>query len=495
MELRHEVVSSLRWSAAAKLGGQILNWAITIFVIRLLVPGDYGLMAIANVFMGLLGIVAEMGFGASLIQVTNLEADRIRRLFGAALLVNCAMFLVLVAGAPLIARFYDEGRLTLVVQISALQFLIATICLVPDALLRRSLQFKKLSAIEIVSGLSGNIATLVLASLGKGVWALVIGGLAATSLRAMLLQATAGRRVMPSFRLAGTRSLVSFGANVTSMRFLAYAFTQCDTLIAGKVLGKDGLGHYSVAVHLATLPMQRISTIINDVAFPAFSRIQNDRRAVATNLRLAIRMMSLIAFPMLWGLASVTPELVRIAMGPKWIDSIIPLQIVSAVIPLRMVNSIVSTATVGSGHADIGFKTSVIAMLIAPPAFYLGAQFGIIGLAVAWLFVTPLVVYTNVSRSSPRVGVSLQDVLHDIARPGLASLLMAIGVYACRFATSGLGDGGRVAILIATGVLLYVVATVLVNGHSAVQAMEIFAPRIVSTRLRRVFDAVRRFHL
>lgn len=492
-ELRHEVVSSLRWSAAAKLSGQIVNWAITIVVIRLLVPGDYGLMAIANVFMGLLAIVAEMGFGASLVQVANLQAQRARQLLGVALLVNLGVFLTLVAMAPIIGRFYNEVRLTPVVQVLALQFPIATLCLVPDALLRRSLRFKKLSAIEIASGMSGNLATLTLALLGKGVWALVIGALAGTIVRAIVLQATAETRVTPSFRLSGTRSLVSFGANVTSMRFLGYLFTQCDVLIAGKILGKHGLGLYSVAVHLATLPMQRISTILNDVAFPAFSRIQGDRRAVATNLRLAIRMMSLIAFPMLWGLASVAPELVHLAMGPKWLESIIPLQIVAIVIPLRMVNSIVSTATVGTGHADIGLKTALIAIVIALPAFYLGARCGIIGLAVAWLFVTPLVVYTNVSRASPRIGVSLSDVLIDMVRPGLASLVMVIGVYACRLATGGWSNGGRVAILVVVGVVLYVICTVLINPRSAMQAIAILAPPIFSARVQRVFDSIKRF--
>ena len=163
------------------------------------------------------------------------------------------------------------------------------------------------------------------------------------------------------------------------------------------------------------------------------------------------------------------------------------------VIPLRMVNSIVSTATVGTGHADIGFKTSVIAMLIAPPAFYVGARLGVTWLAVAWLFVTPLVVYVNVSRASPRIGVSVRDVLHDMARPSLAALLMVMGVYACRFPTSRLGDGGRVTILIVTGALLYVVTTVIVNGRSAVQAIDIIAPRTVSTRLQGIYGTVRRF--
>ncbi len=492
-DLRHDVVSSLRWSALAKFGSQVISWAITIVVIRLLVPGDYGLMAIANVFMGLLGILAEMGFGASLVQATNLEPDRIRRLFGAALLVNGAMYFALVAGAPLIAYFYHEPRLTLVVQVSAVQFLIGTVCLVPDAILRRSVRFRKLSTIDMASGLSGNLSTLVLALLGKGVWALVIGGLVAATLRAVLLQATVRDRVMPSFRLGGTRSLVSYGANVTSMRFLSYAFTQCDTLIAGKVLGKDILGLYFVAVHLATLPMQRISTVINDVAFPAFSRIQGDPRAVSANLRLAVRMISLIAFPMLWGLASVAPELVHIAMGANWTKSIVPLQIVAVVIPLRMVNAIVATATVGTGHAGIGLKTSVIAMLIALPAYYLGAQFGIVGLAIAWLFITPLVVYVNVYRSSTKIGISIGNVLHDMARPGFAALLMAIGVYVIRLATERLSDDARAVILIAGGTVLYVAATVLVNGRSAAQAIDILAPQSAAVKFRKIYDIVRRF--
>ena len=491
-DLRHDVVTSLRWSAFAKFGGQLASWAITIFVIRLLVPGDYGLMAISNVFMGLLAIVAEMGFGASLIQATELNRARIRQLFGAAVIANVGIFLTLVASAPLIARFYAEPRLVFIVQVSAIQFLIGTISLVPDALLRRSLAFKKLSVIEVGSALCGNACTLACALSGRGVWSLVLGALAGAGMRAILLQSAVRDRITPSFHLTGIRSLIAFGANVTSTRIIWYLFTQCDTLIAGKVLGKEALGLYSVAVHLATLPMQRLSSIINDVAFPAFSRIQSDRRAVTDNLRLAVRLIALLAFPVLWGLASVAPELVRLAMGARWVDATVPLQIVAIVIPLRMVNAIVSTATVSTGHAGLGLRISVLSTLIAPPVFYVGAQFGIIGLSIAWLGLTPILTGINVYRSTSRVHVSIKQIVHDMARPACAALLMAIGVYAVRLLTDGFGDGARVTALIVAGAAFYFAATVMVNREVALKAIGLMIPRSWITAGLRVYEKLRK---
>jgi hypothetical protein len=295
--IKASVVSSLRWTAMAKLCGQVVSWAITLVVIRLLAPGDYGLMAMVTVVIGLLAMVAEMGFGASLVQSATLDRDRVRDLFGVALVLNLLFMGALMAAAPLVARFYGEPRLTFVMQVACVQFALNGLAVVPDALLRRAMRFRALSLIEIGSGITGNLVTLALALDGRGVWSLVVGSLVVALARAILLQAVHPQREMPRFDWRNARGMVGFGAGVTTTRILSYFSGQADVLVGGRVLGRDALGIYSVALHLATLPMQRVTSIINDVAFAAFAKIQHDVRAVSQNLLLGIRLLALISFP------------------------------------------------------------------------------------------------------------------------------------------------------------------------------------------------------
>jgi len=126
------------------------------------------------------------------------------------------------------------------------------------------------------------------------------------------------------------------------------------------------------------------------VAFSAFAEIQHDKHAVGANLRLAVRLIAFLAFPSLWGFAAVAPEIVHLAMGPQWLGTILPLQIIAMVIPLRMIGTIVNTTTISIGRVDIAMITTLIAVLLAPPLFYFATRYGIIGLSMTWLIVTPL---------------------------------------------------------------------------------------------------------
>ena len=158
----------------------------------------------------------------------------------------------------------------------ALQFLLMIFAVIPSAQLSRQLQFRTLSVTELSAAVAGSLTTLTLALAGAGVWALVVGGLLTTLWTSIALNVAAPFLKWPRLSLTGTRSLVFFGGKVTLSRLLWLTYSQADVVIVGRLLGKDELGVYSVALHLASLPAQRLNAIVNQVSFPAFARIQGD---------------------------------------------------------------------------------------------------------------------------------------------------------------------------------------------------------------------------
>lgn len=474
--LKTQVMSALRWSAIAKFGGQLINWAITLFVMRLLVPADYGLVAMLSILFMFLGMLGEMGFGSSITQSPTLDEREIRQTFGAALLVNLAICGLLVLAAPSIAGFYDEPRLVDMARVAALGFVGAGMMPVYSGLLQREMRFRTSAQIEIVSGIVNNVATLVFALAGLGAWSLILGNLIATPLRVVMFFFSATRFYWPSFRFGDTRRLWSFGGNVLITRVLWYWSSQADVLIAGKFLGKEALGLYSVAVHLASLPMQRAAGIINGVAFAAFAKIQHDPRAVAHNTRLGVRLMAFVTFPVLWGIGAVAPELVNIAIGPAWTQSILPLTLVALTIPFRMIGSIVSTTVMSMGRVDIAMWTTLAGACIAPPLFFVGARYGIVGLSVAWLAVTPLMFTLNMFRALPILGVSKRAVFAEIWRPLLSAAAMFVAVEGLRRLLVGFGDAPRFAVLVASGAAIYCACTWLMNRTATIEALVLIFP-------------------
>lgn len=478
MTLKTEVVRGLKWTAGAKFGGQLITWGITIFVMRLLAPADYGLMAMASVFIVLLAMFVDMGLGAALVQVAEINTENMRKAFGILLLTNGMLWAGLSLAAPLIASFYGEPRLTLVLRVLALQYLLTPFYTLPDVLLQRRLEFRQRSLIELGSAVIGSLATLVLALNHYGVWALVLGNLAGTVWRTLAVNGVEPFRHLPLLAWRDMRALLSFGGNVTASRLLWFCYTQADTVIVGRVLGGQVLGLYSVAMHLASLPVQRVSAILNQVAFPAFARYQHDKALIGRQLEKAFGLMSLVAFPLLWGLASTASELVPLVLGQGWQDAVLPLQILSLVMPFRTLLAFLPAITDAMGRPEAGMHNGLLGCLIMPPAYYIGCHWGIAGVAGAWGLVFPLVLLVNMRRMLHVIGLRLRDVLRQLARPVLCAAGMAAMVRIGSALLAGrLAPGWVLALEIVIGVLAYGLLTLAINRGAVRDAQRLVLNR------------------
>jgi O-antigen/teichoic acid export membrane protein len=464
MSLKNEVLRGLKWTAGAKFSGQLITWAITIFVMRLLAPSDYGLLAMASVLMALLGMFAEAGLGPALIQQAEVSQQKLRQAFGMILLVNLVLFGFLNLLAPLAAQFYSEARLVDIVRVLSIQFLLGPLCVIPDVLLQRKLEFKTRSLIEFGAAVLTSVATLLMALAGFGIWSLVLGNLAGISMRMVALNVAAPFFVFPSFSASGMRQVLAFGGQVTASRFLWFFYTQADTVIVGRLLGEHILGMYSVAMHLATLPVQRVSAILNSVVFPAVSRFQHEKELIASQLLKAFKLIGFIAFPVLWGMSSVAPELIAVLLGPGWSEAGLPFLVLTLVMPFRALAGFLPTVTDAVGRPDVGLRNVILGCLIMPLAFFAGAHWGMVGVSLAWVCVYPFVLFINMKRMLAVVGLSVSTVLRQLALP----IGCAAGMYASVWIVRMLfkkshGDAVLLAGEIAAGAMAYVLFTLMVN--------------------------------
>ncbi len=424
--IRNQIKSGLKWSAASKAASQLVSWIATIYVIRLLVPGDYGLMAMATVVVAFLSTFHEFGLGSALIQARDLDEEKIGAVYGAMLLLGIALSGILAASSWWIAQFFDEPRLQTVMAVAGVQFILSAITIVPESMLRRNMQFRLLGIADLIGAITTSLSTLALALHGQGVWSLVLGNLLGALSRLSILVAWSPRRVRPNLRLRGVGNLLSYGGHITAARFLAYFMSQSDILIGAKLLGKDAIGLYSVAVNLASLPMEKAMGTINQVAFSAIARMQDQPHAVRVGLTSAIRLLFYLTLPAILGLASISAEFVPLVLGDKWIDSVLPLQLVAIVIPIRMMNGILFTAVTGLGYADVGFKNTLTGAVVLPLCFFVGAHWGVNGLAAAWVLGAPTVFALNFRRNSHVTGVSAKGLFSAISIPLFAALLMCL---------------------------------------------------------------------
>lgn len=470
---RSRVLDSVYWLTWSRLTAQFITWLITIWVIRILSPADYGLMAMATVFISAGALIDELGLGSMITRATEIDETSLRKVFGIVLAINVALCVSLLLGARAVAVFYGSTDVTPLVQVLSFQFLASALVVVPRALMERALEFRKLASAELIVSLLGCASTLLLAVNGYGVWSLVIGNLVMTFARAGILTLLRPFLRLPLFSLRGMRDFVAFGGTVSLERVLWYLYSQADILIAGKLLGGQALGFYVVGKQFASLPSQKMSPIIQQVTFPAVARIQHDRARVGRSLLLGVNTISVFFCPILFGMAALGEDLILVVLGSQWAPASLLLTTYGLIVPLGMVSSIILSALKAVGRPDLSVKNVTLGSALMIVAFTLGSRAGLAGLSIAWLAAYPVYFLATVVRSAPTLGTTARALLSRIGRPLVASAIMLVLVAALRPPVEGMlaHEAARLGVLIAIGVIVYGASMAAFGRSSLVEAM------------------------
>lgn len=398
-------------------------------VLRLLAPSDYGIMAMATIFVSFISMFADMGLGVALIQSKECSRERLAEIFGAVLLLNVSLTILLALLAGPIAHFFDEPRLINVLRVLSLQFTIAAFSSMPKAWLQREMRFKAFSFMELSGSLLTGVSTLLLAWQHFGVWALVLGNMVGIIWPVLLANWLAPLKIWPRFNFAESAEMLRVGRNVTTSRVLWYFMSQVDVFIVGKLLGKEMLGFYSVAIQLSSMPMTKVMSVVNQVALSGFARIQDDRIAVRRAVLQGVTAIAFIAFPLFWGMASVASELVVVVLGDQWQLAVLPLQLVPLVVPLRMISVYMTTAVQGIGRSDVDVRNTFLGALVMPSAFLIGCQWGLVGVCLAWVLAIPLLYIRNIQRLLQAMDILPPEFLRALAQPGMMAAFMSVAVF------------------------------------------------------------------
>ena len=460
------VTSSLRWLASARLLGQIAAIAASLVVIRILEPTDYGLMAMATVVLGLVILLNEMGLGSALVQQKELSRADMERVFGLLLIVNTGLFLLLYALAPVIAAFFDEPRVTPIIQVLALKLPLMALLVVPRSVLRREMLFKRKSLVDLAGMLAGSATTLISALLGFGVWAIVHGIFAGAIVQVVGTYAVAPVRVWPRFSLQGMRHQVTFGGWITADSLLWYGYTQADKVVVGRMLGTEVLGVYSVAKQIASMPLDRLGGIVKEVGFSAYSSANRQGLGIPGYYCKAARMASFFSFPVFFGIAAIAPVAVPLILGEKWVDTVVPMQLLALVLPLRQLNTINTPALMGIGRPEVNVGNLLIACAIMPVAFVIGARWGLIGVCIAWVVAYPAYFLILLRRSLPLLGVSFSEYARAVLPSAGVGTAMAGVVVIASMVIAELAITAATALVVLTliGASGYVLAVLAFNA-------------------------------
>lgn len=465
MGLENKVKSALKWSVAGKLVTQVINWVITIFVMGLLTPDDYGLMASAMFLIGMLLLFHSFGLDTVLIQKKELTDELLSSAFGAILLFCGFLSLCVVLTAPLVADYFGDDRIILILRVLSVQLVITAFATVPRVLVVRKLDAKKRELIFFLRNVSIGACSIMMALYGYGVWSLVFANTLGLVVMAFLFQIWSPRKIWPSFNLKPLKDIYSFGIYVIFQEILIYIYQTVDVLILGRFVSMNVLGAFTAASQLASLPEQKFAMIVKEIVLSGFSKIKDQTELVRQSISKAIRILSISIFPVYFGISSVAPEIVTTLWQDKWAIMILPLQLLTLVFPLRILHSPINELLNALALPKIYLESLAILCVLLIISILIGANWGMIGVCYAWLIGYPIAFFITLSRSGKYTGITPLVFIKSIYRSLFVSILMYGSVYLARLEIGeyGFESYQSLAILVMVGIISYTIFSILFN--------------------------------
>jgi PST family polysaccharide transporter len=391
-KLDRSLMHGIAWTGALKWGTQLLSWAATLVIARLLTPGDYGILTMANVYLGFIALVNEFGLGPAIIRQRDLTDEQISALGGISIGLSFALWLLSAIVAFPIASFYGEPSVRWVIIALSFNFVTTGFRVLPRALMTRDLLFKRVAALDAAEAVTSTILTLSLALLGFRYWSLVCGGIAGSLVSTVIaLRWRPHQRHWPK-SLETVFPSLRFGWHIVVSRFAWYLYSSADFAVVGKLFGKIVLGGYGFAWTLASIPVTRVSALVNQITPGVFSASQHDQAQLKRYFLRLSEGLAFITFPFSIGVALVAREFVLVALGDQWEPAIVPLRLLAFYAGFRSITTLHPQVlqAVGRSKDQMGF--SIIALVVLPPLFYLGGKLGGVGgVAWAWIIGYPLV--------------------------------------------------------------------------------------------------------
>jgi len=425
--LDRSMARAIAWNAAARSTSQVLSWASTIIVARLLTPYDYGLVGMAGLYLALATLVSQVGIGDAIIALRDLTRRQIAELNTVALLVGGALVGISCLSAPAIAHFFSAPPLRAVVMVAGSTYILSAPQIVPRALLQKELRFKLLASINVARAVAQIVVTIILAWLHFGYWSLIFGTIV-SSLAGTILILCAKRHGFALPAWGRLRRELKFSSNVLISGISWYVYDNADFGVAGRVLGEAPLGNYTIAWTIASAPVEKIANLVTGVTPVFFSAVQTSKHELRRYFLMLTEVLSLVTVPASVGLALTANDLVPVLLGPKWHAAIGPLRLLAVFIAVRSVSTILPNLLNAIGDAQFVMWSTVAAAIAMPIAFLIGSHWGTDGIAAAWVFAYPPVIMPLYWRVFQKTGTQMKDYASAVMPAATSSLVMAVGV-------------------------------------------------------------------
>ncbi|AKD55970.1 MOP flippase family protein [Spirosoma radiotolerans] len=431
MSQKQQALSGGKWMSMSTAISTVFQFGQVAILARLLEPSVFGIVSVSTLMIAFFSIFANLGFSNSIIYKQEEDRRVLSTIYLLNLILGLLIGVVVFFSWPLVVAYYKEPRLEQVIKLSSLYFSIVYVGQIYLFLLQKELQFKAVASIDIAGTVFGSSVTILLAYNGYAELSLMYGQLAQQAIKSVL-QLLYGRKLFKpvfTFDLSLIKDHLRFGLYNVGDGIVGFIQANSDNILVGGMLGVKQLGYYTLASQLAVFPIQRLSPIVLQVAYPILARLKGDTNELKKSYLTILDLLSYVNLPLLTGLFIMADSVVFLFYGPGWEPTVLLIRIFVFVSIFTFLSNPLFTLAFSKGKPKLLFFLNVITLVIKIPLVFLFAQqWGVVGIASAFLVATFLNLVFNFGIVHSLIGSFLGAFAQNISKPILFCGLMVTAI-------------------------------------------------------------------
>ena len=447
------VIKNFLWRLAERVGAQGVKLLVELVLARILLPEQYGVIAMVAVFITVFNVFVDSGLGNALIQKKDADDLDFSSVFWFNVVWCVVLYGILFLISPLVASFYHREELTQILRVLGLQIVISGVKNVYQAYVSRTMQFRKFFFSTLGGTVGAAVIGITMAYRGYGVWALVAQQLFNVLTDTVILTITVKWHPKRIFSFERLKGLLSYGWKLLLSALLDTLYNEARSLIIGRKYTSEDLAFYNRGELFPQVIAANVHPSIDSVLLPTMSREQDERDKVRAMTRRAIMTSTYIMAPLMIGIACIGTPLVRLILTEKWLPCVPYLQIFCASMLFFPIHTANLNAIKALGRSDLFLKLEILKKVIGIALILITMHISVLAMALSTLLNSLICQLINTWPNRKLLNYSYGDQIRDI----LPNILLAAVMGGCVFVVGliGLPDWATLLIQVVLGAVLY----------------------------------------
>lgn len=425
--LKKRAVKNIIWRFAERCGAQFVNLIITIVLARILLPDDFGTVAIINVFIVVFNVFVDSGMANALIQKKNVDNKDFSSVFYFNIFQGVVIYILLYLSAPLIAGFFNNTELTAMLRVAGLVLLISSVKNIQQAYVSKKLMFQKFFWATLGGTVVSSVVGIWMACNGYGVWALITQNIINQLIDTLILWLIVKWRPEKYFSFQRIKNLLSYGSKLLFSALIDTVYNNFQSLFIGKFYTEADLAYYTKGKQIPDFLVANINATLDSVLFPIMSDVQDDIPRLKSMTRKAISTSTTLLWPILAAVIASAPQMISVLLTDKWIDSVFFLRVFCISYALWPIHTANLNAIKAYGKSGTFLIQEIMKKTIGITVLLLVFNKGVHAIALSVLITAPISAFINWLPNRKNISYRFWEQIKDIL-PALGMAIIEFGV-------------------------------------------------------------------